>query len=137
VNTLRLLPLALPLAFLCSCSKPPAPPRENFPVGSGEVSTATMELWSVDQPGDAVFRAMLAALDGATNRDEILARYAVRADAAIVESLTLESPTELKRKLATLERGTARHHYTRYQLEAALKLKAAEKAEREANRRSP
>jgi hypothetical protein len=46
--------------------------------------------------------------------------------------LVAQSPTELRRKLDTLARGTATHGFTREQLETALRLKEERKAAKDA-----
>lgn len=125
----NLLALSFALAWagaLVGCApRDSITPDYKLRVESGEIDVARLELWARDQTGREVFAAWLASLGPATNRDEILTRYAVEADAQIVDFLAGQGPGELRRKLDTLQRGTSRHPYTREQLEAALARKAA------------
>lgn len=73
--------------------------------------------------GSDVFRLFLAASEGATNGAQVMERYRETLTLRSVEILMQQTPTELRRKLDTLGRGSNMHPYTREQLEEALRRK--------------
>lgn len=130
-----LVAAALAALLLSACQKPVHhQPPARLTVGTGAMTVEQLAAWSEAAPGAAVFGAFTNALAGVTNGDEILTRYAVAMDQQIVEYLARQSRPALSNKLATLERGTARHGYTRDQLEAALALKDERAHERAARK---
>jgi len=71
-----------------------------------------------------LMRMFLEAVEkeGATN---VSARFQTSFNEAMIQKLMAEAPSELRRKLETLERRTNRHPFTEQQLKEALRRRSS------------
>ena len=114
---MKLISFLLVVLALTACQRKPAR------IEVVDVEESRLSAWAADMRGQEVFNAWLAAVDGVSNRAEIITAYAVAADKAVVQDLATQSRSALVAKLDTLARGSNRHHYTKDQLERAIALK--------------
>ena len=103
----------------------PVTPETRLRTATGEVDVDRLRRWSKEAMPEASFDMWMAAVGtlDATNRDAALLHYAMLADSNIVEVLASYPPSRLDAMRGSLVRGTARHPYTREQLDAAQALK--------------
>ena len=95
--------------LLAGCHKP-----EREQVRDVEVLKSVAEIRS-----EYVANAALAVITNEGARSEFIGAL----NAEVIRQLAREPRSELERKLATLKRGSNRHHYTEAQLKAALERK--------------
>jgi hypothetical protein len=131
---MKLPMLILLAALLCGCQKQAPKPLPPVQTASGAIDIERLKLWAEEMSGTDVFNAWLSAVEPASNRVQIVTRYATAADEAIVRYLASQSRGSLVAKLDSLARKTNRHHYTKDQLERAIALKDEAAAKRKSKR---
>lgn len=97
---------------------------------TGPVDQQRLAAWAEDLTGPQVFAAWLEAVHTQSNSAALLQAYATAADEKMVEYLASQPRGALVAKLDSLARRTNRHHYTKEQLEQALRLKDARAVDR-------
>lgn len=73
--------------------------------------------------GPVLMKLFLDSFEKEVYATNVSARFQTAFNEAIVQKLMAEAPSELKRKLETLERKTNRHPFTEDQLKEALRRK--------------
>ena len=115
----RDLLLPLSLAFLAGCQPQEVADGQTMPRPVAEAVAAS-------HGPMAVVACWSNAVRGASNRVELEARFGAMSDKIAVEWLAGQSPSELSRRIDTVERGTSRSPYTAEQLHRARKIKGLE-----------
>lgn len=116
--------------ILVGCSRPPAP---THPATERLQPALEYVAQSIDP---ATFQQLTNALALATNKDDVLPIMAAAIYDADMDRLSREPRGNLLSKLDSLARGTNRHHYTRAELEEALRRGDARRAEKVTHRQS-
>jgi hypothetical protein len=104
------------LLLLAGCSHKPAPPS---PTGTEQHLIKLCSEWS----GETVAKLVCQTATGLTNRHEFSTALYAAVWEKSVEMLMHDTPSQLKKKLDSLERGTQRHPYTAEMINEALRRK--------------
>lgn len=110
--------LLLAIAFVLALGGPGCK-QKSFSTTTKE--TLMRQAGELEQP--ALMKMFLEALENQPCATNVSARFQTTFNEAIVQKLLEQAPSELRRKLETLERNTNRHPFTEDQLKEALRRK--------------